>query len=219
MKSILIEGTIRAEKGKRTSKQARKNNEVPCNINGTENVSFAAPVKSFKNLVYSPDFQTAIIKLGDKEVNCVIQELQFHPVTDELLHVDFIELVAGKTVVVEIPLKLVGTPKGAKDGGKIIQRVKKLKVKTTPEKLVDRLSINIENIELGKSIRVGEISFDGIEILNASHIPVVSVLIPRVLKEETPAAAAATTAAAPAAAAPATAAAPAAAKPAADKKK
>ncbi len=216
MKSIVIEGTLRENSGKKLSKDLRKNNEVPCNINGVENFVFSAPVKSFKSLVYSPDFHTATIKLGDKEVNCVIQELQFHPVTDELVHIDFLEIIPGKTLIVEIPLRLNGTPKGAKDGGKITQRIKKLRVKTTPDKLVDRIDINIENIDLGKSIRVGEMKLEGMEILNASHIPVVSVLIPRAIKEETPTAAAPVAAAAAAPAAGA--AAPAAAKPAAKKK-
>lgn len=124
MKAIVIEGTLRANSGKKLSNDLRKNEEVPCNINGVENFSFSAPVKSFKHLVYTPDFKTATIKLGDKEVSCVIQELQFHPVTDELVHIDFLELVPGKKLIVEIPLQLNGTPKGAKDGGKITQRIK-----------------------------------------------------------------------------------------------
>ena len=150
-------------------------------------------------------------------MNCVIQELQFHPVTDELVHIDFLELVPGKKLIVEIPLQLNGTPKGAKDGGKITQRIKKLRVKTTPEKLVERIQINIENIELGKSIRVIDLKLDGMEILNPLQFPVVSVLIPRAIKEETPTAAApvAAAAAVPAAGAAAPAAA---AKPAAKKK-
>lgn len=186
MKAIVIEGTLRSGSGKKLSNNLRKNEEVPCNINGVENYSFSAPVKSFKNLVYTPDFKTATIKLGDKEINCVIQELQFNPVTDELVHIDFLELVAGKKLIVEIPLQLNGTPKGAKDGGKITQRIKKLRVKTTPEKLVERIQINIGDIELGKSIRVSDLKLDGMEILNPTHFPVVSVLIPRAIKEETP---------------------------------
>jgi large subunit ribosomal protein L25 len=222
MKSIVIEGTLRAGSGKKPSRDLRKSEEVPCNISGVENFSFSAPVKSFRHLVYTPDFKTATIKLGDKEVNCVIQELQFHPVTDELVHVDFIELVPGKKIIVEIPIKVIGVSKGIKDGGKLYQRIKKLKVKTTPEKLMDRIPVDVTNIELGKSIRVNEMKLDGMEILNAPHIPVVSVLIPRVVKEETPVAAAVAApvegAAAPAAGAPGAAPA-AAAKPAADKKK
>lgn len=216
MKAIVIEGTLRANSGKKLSNDLRKNEEVPCNINGVENFSFSAPVKSFKHLVYTPDFKTATIKLGDKAVNCVIQELQFHPVTDELVHIDFLELVPGKKLIVEIPLQLNGTPKGAKDGGKITQRIKKLRVKTTPEKLVGRIQIDIENIELGKSIRVIDLKLDGMEILNPPQFPVVSVLIPRAIKEETPSAA--PVAAASAAPAAGAAAPVAAAKPAAKKK-
>ena len=110
-------------------------------------------------------------------------------------------------------MQLNGTPKGAKDGGKITQRIKKLRVKTTPEKLVERIQINIADIELGKSIRVIDLKLDGMEILNPPQFPVVSVLIPRAIKEETPKTATPVAAAAPAAAAPA-----AAAKPAAKKK-
>ena len=149
MKSITIEGKVRENLGKKASKEIRKQGEIPCNVYGAgENISFSAPSKSFRSLVYTPDFHTAEIKIGDKSFECIIKEIQFEPVTDAIIHIDFLQLVPSKKIVVEIPIRLTGTPVGIKTGGKLIQRLKKLKVKTTPEKLSKAIEVNCENLEL-----------------------------------------------------------------------
>lgn len=214
MNSIKIEGQVRKTTGQRNAKDLRNENQVPCVVyGGKETISFSATRKTLKPLIYTPDFNVAAIELDGKTVNAVIKEIQFHPITDLVSHIDFMELVPGKKIILDIPVKLVGTSKGVREGGKMIQKMRKLKVKLTPENLVGHLDVNVADLGLGKSIRVGDLSYNGIEILTAPNIPVCAAIIPRVVKEET------TTAAAPAAAAAAPAAAPAAAAKAPEKKK
>src|SRR6476659_2995929 len=129
-----------------------------------------------------------------------MQDLHFDPLSDDLIHIDFLELHPDKKVTIDLPIRLEGTAAGTREGGKVNLRMKKLKVRLYPKDMMEHLSINIAGLELGKSIRVDEIKAEGIEFLNAPHMPVVSVLIPRAAKEETPAV---TTAATPAAGAPA----------------
>lgn len=216
MKTITIEGTLRKEFGKSSTRELKKAGEVPCVIyGGKENISFSAPARAFKDLIYTSEFNTANIKVDGKEFVCVYKELQFDPVNDKLKHIDFIELVPGKKLTLEIPIKLAGTPKGVVEGGKLFQKVRKLKVKIPADKLVGQFDVDVTQLGLGKSIRVAELKFDdSVEIITAPNIPIASVFVPRVVVE-TPAAAAAT----PAAAAAPAATPDAAAKPAEEKKK
>jgi len=204
MKSINIEGKSRSNTGKKETGTLRKQGNIPCSIyGGKENVNFYAPSTSFKELVYTPEFYTANISVDGKTFSCVMQDIQFHPISDEILHIDFRELNPEKKMILELPVKLEGTPAGAKEGGKIYQRMKRIRVRLLPKDLIEHITVKIDHLTLGKSVRVGDMKMDGIEFLNAPHIPIVSVLIPRVEKEEAPAAAtteaAAATAAAPAA--------------------
>ncbi|MBS1657905.1 MAG: 50S ribosomal protein L25/general stress protein Ctc [Chitinophagales bacterium] len=217
MKAINIEGKNRSDIGKKSTAELRKNGHIPCSIYGGEkNVNFYAPKVSFKELVYTPEFYAANITVDGNTYNCVMQDLQFHPITDEILHIDFRELNPEKKITVELPVKLEGTAAGTREGGKVNQRMKRLRVRLLPKDLVEHITVKIDHLTLGKSVRVGEMQMEGIEFLNAPHIPIVSVLVPRVEKEETPAAATAETAAA---ATPAAGTAPAAgAAPAAEKK-
>ncbi len=226
MKTITIEGTLRKEFGKAAARELKKTGDVPCVIyGGKENISFSAPARVFKDLIYTSEFKTANIKVDGKEFVCVYKELQFDPVNDKLKHIDFIELVPGKKLTLEIPIKLAGTPKGVVEGGKLFQKVRKLKVLIPADKLVGQFDVDVTHLALGKSIRVAELKLDNVEVITAPNIPIASVFVPRVVVE-TPAATA-PTAAAPAAGTPgaapaaAGAAAPAAgaAKPAEEKKK
>jgi large subunit ribosomal protein L25 len=195
MKSITIEGQARKSTGKKDTRTLRKSGHVTCNLyGGSENVDFSAPSPSFKELVYTPEFYTANLKVDGKEIKAIMQHIQFDPVTDELMHIDFMELHPDKKVTLELPVKLEGVPAGTKEGGKINQRMKKLKVRLLPKDLIEHITIKIDHLELGDSVRIRELKMDGIEFLNAPHIPVVSVLIPRAVKEEVPATTAATAA-------------------------
>jgi large subunit ribosomal protein L25 len=191
MKAITIEGKTRSKTGKKETETLRKQGQIPCSIyGGAENLNFYAPVNSFKELVYTPEFYTTNIKVDGKEFNCVMQDIQFHPISDAVLHIDFRELHPEKKIVLELPVKLEGIAPGVKEGGRIYLRMKKMKVRLLPKDLIEHITVKIDHLALGKSVRVGEINMEGIEFLSAPHIPIASVLIPRIEKEEVPAVAA-----------------------------
>jgi large subunit ribosomal protein L25 len=185
MKSITIEGQLRSEYGKKATRQIRSEGQVPCVIyGGAETVSFSAPAVSFKNLVYTPDFQLAEIKLGSKTYKCVLKDLQFDTVTDELSHIDFLELVEGKQVAVTLPIKIVGQSEGVKAGGKLVVKLKSLKVKALPKDLRENIEVSIDNLQLNGNIRVQDVVAEGIEITNSPRIPIASVVMTRQLRQE-----------------------------------
>jgi len=208
MKTITIEGQLRTELGKQATRQIRSEGKVPGVIyGGAQEVNFMAPVNAFKTLVYTPNFQLAEIKLNDKSYQCILKELQFDKVSDALNHVDFLELVADKKVIASIPIKFKGIPAGVKDGGKLITKMKALKVKTLPKHLRENIEVDLTNLELNGNVRVEDVKVDQYEILNSPRIPIASVVLTRELKQEetaaTSPAAGAPSAAAPAAGAPA----------------
>jgi large subunit ribosomal protein L25 len=216
MKTITIEGQIRTEFGKAATRQLRSEEKVPAVIyGGAKEVNFSALATSFKNLVYTPDFMVADVNVEGKSYKCVLKDLQFDKVTDRLIHIDFLELVEDKKVVVTLPLKFVGAPAGVKAGGKLVTKIKSLNVKLYPKDLRENIELDITNLELNGNIRVEDVKADNIEILNSPRVPIASVTMTRQLKQEE---ATAPKAAAPAAAAKAAAPAAAAAKAPAAKK-
>lgn len=221
MKTITIEGHLRTETGKKATRQLRSQEKVPAVIyGGAKEINFSAPASSFKNLVYTPAFQLAEIKVDGQSYKCIMKDLQFDKVSDHLNHIDFLQLIEGKPVVATIPIKFKGTPIGVKEGGQLITKMKSLKVKTEPQYLMENIEVDLTDLELHGNIRVEDVLIDNYEILNSPRIPIASVVTTRQLRQEEatekPAAAAG---AAPAAGAAAPAAAPAAAaKPAAAKK-
>ncbi len=184
MQTVAIEGQSRESFGKKYSKAARREGQVPCVLYGGEkNVHFSAEEKSFKHLIYTPDFKVAEINVAGASHKAILKNVQFHPVTDRLIHMDFVELVPGKKVKVDLPVELVGTAIGAKLGGALIMKMRKLKVSTTPEHLVDSIKVNVETLELGDSVRVRDVEkVEGVEILNGLSNPIASVEVPRALK-------------------------------------
>ena len=214
MKTITIEGQLRTEMGKQATRQLRSEEKVPGVIyGGAKEVNFSAPTASFKTLVYTPDFQLAEVKVEGKTYKCILKDLQFDKVTDDLIHVDFLELVEDRQIVATIPLKFTGVSKGVKDGGKLITKMKALKIKTYPKYLKENIEVDLTELELNGNVRVEDVKADNYEILNSPRIPIASVVLTRQLKQEE--AASATPAAG---AKPAAAAAPAAAKSAPAKK-
>ena len=177
---------------------------------GAEEINFQAPAAAFRTLVYTPSFQIAEVKLNGKTYKTILTDLQFDKIDEKLIHIDLLELVEDKKVIAEIPLKFVGASKGVKDGGKLIMKMKSLKVKTLPKYLKEQIEVNIDNLELNGNIRVEDVKIQHYEILNSPRIPVASVVLTRQLKQEEASTAPATTAKAAAPAAAATAAAPAA---------
>ena len=216
MKSITIEGSLRTGFGKTATRQLRSQELVPGVIyGGSQEISFSAPAAAFKNFVYTPSFQVAEVVLDGKTYRTILKDLQFDKVDDKLIHIDLLELVEDKKVIAEIPLKFTGVSKGVKDGGKLIVKIKSLKVKTYPKYLKEQIEVSVDNLELDGNIRVEDVKIEHYEILNSPRIPIASVVLTRQLKQEeatvAPAVAVAK-AAAPAAAAPAAAAPVAAAK-------
>jgi large subunit ribosomal protein L25 len=185
MKTITIEGQLRSEYGKKATRLIRSEGQVPCVIyGGAETVSFSAPQLAFKNLVYTPDFQLAEIKLDGKIYRSVVKDLQFDVVTDELAHIDFLELVEDKPISVTLPIKITGVSEGVKAGGKLVVKIKALKIKTLPKHLRENIEVNIDNLELNGNIRVQDVVAENIEILNSPRIPIASVVMTRQLRQE-----------------------------------
>ena len=210
MKTITIEGQLRTELGKGATRQLRSQGNVPGVIyGGAKEINFSAPAIAFKSLVYTPDFQFAEVKLNGDSYKCIMKDLQFDKVSDQLIHVDLLELVEDKKVIASIPLKFVGAPVGVKEGGKLHIKMKALKVKTLPKYLREHIEVNIDNLELNGNIRVEDVHVENYEIMNSPRIPIASVTLTRELKQEeaaapatgtAPAAAGATAPAAPGAA-------------------
>ncbi|MFT5165615.1 MAG: large subunit ribosomal protein L25 [Saprospiraceae bacterium] len=184
MKSIAITGNTRTDLGKKATKAVRSEGNVPCVIYGGENVvHFTAGSKGFKHLVYTPDFKTAQVSVDGNNYNCIVKAIQFHPVTDEILHMDFLELVNGAKMRVEIPIRFQGVAPGTRAGGKITQKLRRVKVKTTPEFLKDELFVDVSSLQLGQSVKVRDIILgEGMELETSSGIPVASVEVPRALR-------------------------------------
>ena len=216
MKSVKIEGKKRSDLGKKATRQIRSEDQVPAVIyGGTETIHFSAPVMSFRTLVYTPDFQIAEISIDGKSYRTIMKDIQFDVVTDELNHIDFLELVEDRKVIATLPIKFHGQAQGVKDGGRLELKMKSLHVRTLPKHLTAHINVDITDLQLHGNIRVQDVKADNMEILNSPRIPVASVVTTRALRQEvTEAAAGATPAAgaAPAAAGKAPAAATTAAK-------
>jgi large subunit ribosomal protein L25 len=184
MKSVKIEGQSRSGNGKKAARHLRSEGNVPAVIyGGTETVHFSAPAMSFRPLVYTPDFQIAEITVDGKTYRTIMKDLQFDVVTDELNHIDFLELVEDRKVVATLPLKFVGQSKGVKDGGRLEIKVKSLKVRTYPKHLAENISVDITDLELNGNIRVEDVQAPDMEIMNSPRIPIASVVMTRALKQ------------------------------------
>ncbi len=185
MKSITIEGHLRTDHGKKAARQIRSQENVPAVIyGGAQEVNFYASAKAFKPLVYTGEFQIAEVTVDGKMYRCILKDLQFDKVSDALIHLDLLELVDDKKVVATLPLKFVGTSVGVKEGGKLVVKIKALKVKALPKDLVETISVDITNLVLNGNIRVEDVKANGIEILNSPRIPIASVVMTRQLKQE-----------------------------------
>ncbi len=212
MKTIEIKGSFRTELGKKSSKELRKSGNVPCVIYGKEkNIHFFAHENSFKNLVYTPAAHLVKLNIDDKEYKAVLKDMQFHPVKDNILHADFIEIHDNKPVVINIPIKVSGDSVGVIAGGKLSIKRRTLKVKGLADDLPEALPINITDLKIHEGIKVGELSYDKIELLDPKKSMVLTIATSRVAQktdEEVLAETAAAEAAAATAAAGATAAVP-----------
>jgi large subunit ribosomal protein L25 len=185
MKSITIEGHLRTDHGKKAARQIRSQENVPAVIyGGAQEVNFYASAKAFKPLVYTGEFQIAEVTVDGKMYRCILKDLQFDKVSDALIHLDLLELVDDKKVVATLPLKFTGTSVGVKEGGKLVIKIKSLKVKALPKDLVETINVDITNLALNANIRVEDVKANGLEIMNSPRIPIASVVMTRQLKQE-----------------------------------
>jgi large subunit ribosomal protein L25 len=204
MKTITIEGQLRTESGKKATRQLRSQQLVPGVIYGGEKeINFSAPASAFKPVVYTSQFMACEINVDGKSYRCILKDLQFDKVTDVLTHVDFLELVENKKVIASLPLKFTGAPAGVKAGGKLVTKMKSLKVKTLPKYLAEHIEVDLSELQLNENVRVQDVKADNMEILNSPRIPIASITMTRQLKQEEAAAATPKAAPAKAAAAPA----------------
>jgi large subunit ribosomal protein L25 len=184
MKTIEIKGLFRTELGKKSSKQIRKAGSVPCVIYGKkENIHFHAPELSFKNLVYTPEAHLVKLNIEDKEFKAVLKDMQFHPVSDKILHADFVEILDDKPVVIGIPIKVTGDSVGVIAGGKLNIKKRNLKVKGLPVDLPEFLLIDITNLKIHESVKIGDLSFEKIELLDPKKLMVLTIATSRVAQK------------------------------------
>ena len=184
MTSIEIQGSVRNEFGKQGSRNDRNNGHVPAVMyGGNEVLHFTVTPAGVRHLIYSPDFKIADLDIDGKHYKAILKQVQFHPVSEQILHIDFLRLVDKTPVKIEVPLRFKGTSPGVKVGGKLIQQVRKIKIKTTPEHIVDELKADISSLDLGQALRVRDIIVPkGVEIINNPATPVALIEIPRALK-------------------------------------
>lgn len=191
MQVVTVSTEPRTETGKKASSALRKEGKIPAvvySVNGVE--AFTTTHKSVKPLVYTPDFKVAELEINGTVKRALIKDIDFHPVTDEIMHMDFIELVDNHPVKASLPVKFRGQSPGVKSGGKLIPNLRTVKVKTTPKNLVDSLYVDISSLELGQSVRVRDIETpEGITLDVDGATPVAIVEIPRALRSAATAAA------------------------------
>lgn len=205
MKTFKLEGTPRVELGKKESKTLRKENMVPAVLNGGKIVElpytgklnagekcvemkdgkgiivtdFKVSTESVRKLIYTPDIFAIELKIGDKEVMAVLKDAQFHPVTGNILHLDFLEISADKPIVMAVPVVLEGHAEGVKAGGKLVLKMRRLKAKAIYTNIPEKLVVNVESLGLGKSTYVGDLKFENIELINPKEAVVCSVMMTR----------------------------------------
>ena len=187
MKSIEVKGTARTANGKKAARELRKQGIIPCNLYGEAKdekglpvaFSFSATQDELRKLVYSPDIYSVDLNIDGKVCKAVMRELQFHPVSDQLLHVDFYEITEQKPIIMEVPIKLNGLAEGVQAGGKLAASVRKLKVRAPYTAIPERLDIDVTSLGLGKTIKVAELSFEGLELVTNPSVVVCQVKMTR----------------------------------------
>ena len=180
MKSITIKGSERESVGKVATKALRNAGMVPCVLyGGNQAVHFSSEESSFKNLIYTPNAHTVVIDLGEKKFEAVLQDIQVHPVSDKILHIDFYQLFEDKDVTIDVPVKVTGTSPGVLGGGNLILNTRKLKVKALPKHLPDYVEANISELEMGNKLYITKLKSDNFKLLHPDNTVVAQVKISR----------------------------------------
>lgn len=185
MKTVSMSGSLRENVGKKDAKMHRKKGEVPCVLyGGKEQVHFSIPEKNFKPIIFTPEVSQVSLDISGKKYPAILQDVQYHPVHDNILHADFLEIVPGKPITVSIPVKLEGAPVGVLKGGKLTKKLKKLKLVGLVEHIPEHILLQIGDLDIGDSIRVRDIKLDNLTLLDVPNSVVVNVLVTRAAVEE-----------------------------------
>lgn len=180
MKSFKLEGVSRPDLGKKAAKAIRGTESIPAVLYGGEDVvHFTVSQEAVRNLIYSPEIFVVELSVDGKQVQAILKDIQFHPVTDAILHLDFLQVTQTKPVVVEVPVVLTGHAEGVRAGGKLALEMRKLKVKAIYTEIPEKLHIDVTTLGLGKTIQVGALHFDGLELMNAKNAVVCAVKLTR----------------------------------------
>jgi large subunit ribosomal protein L25 len=180
MKTFELKGTARPEIGKKAAKAVRANESIPCVLyGGKETVHFQVEYGSIRKLIFSPEIFLINLDIEGKKANAILKDIQFHPVKDTVIHIDFLEVFEEKPIIIDVPVKLMGLAEGVKLGGKLSQEMRKLKVKALYNDVPEKLEVNVEELGLGKTIQVGALSFDKLTILNSPMNVVAAVKLTR----------------------------------------
>lgn len=183
MRKVEIIGFKRANLGKTESKRLRNEGQVPCVLYGGDNqLHFYAPAIQFRDVLYTPEPCFVTLNVEGETFEAIVQDSQYHPVSDMLLHVDFLQLFTGKYIKMEIPVKMMGTAPGVINGGTLVIKKPKLLVKALPKDMPDAIEVDISKLKLGKSTKVGALTTEGFEIQNSPLVTIASVTIPRALR-------------------------------------
>jgi large subunit ribosomal protein L25 len=180
MKSITIKGSERESVGKVATKALRNAGAVPCVLyGGNQPVHFSADERAFKSLVYTPNAHTVVIDLGEKTFNAVLQDIQVHPVSDRILHIDFFQLNESKEITMEVPVKIVGTSPGVLLGGDLRLNQRRLKVKALPKNLPDFIEANISELQMGNKLYVTKVETNNFKLMHPDNTVICQVKISR----------------------------------------
>jgi large subunit ribosomal protein L25 len=184
MKSIAISGSLRENVGKRDAKELRYQSLVPAVLyGGPTQTHFAVSAADLKPVVYTPVVHFIDLDIAGVKSQAIIKDLQFHPLTEQILHVDFLLLDRKKPITIEIPVRLTGTSPGVKTGGKLVQKLRKLRIKALPDDHLDFIDVSIASLEVGKSVKVSDLKLDKLVITNAIEDTIVSVTTSRALRQ------------------------------------
>jgi large subunit ribosomal protein L25 len=186
MKTFELNATERKESGKKASKHCRKEGLVPCVLygNGLDNVFFTVEEKALQHLIYTPEVYVVMLNISGKTYKTILHEIQFHPVSDKALHIDFLNIVDDKPVQMYVPVVISGNSEGVKLGGKLQVVARKLKISALPKDLPDNLPVDITGLGLGKAIVAGELSYPNIELLTPRQSPVCRIKVTRASREQ-----------------------------------
>jgi large subunit ribosomal protein L25 len=185
MKSVSLSGSLRGNVGKKDAKLQRRAGNIPCVLyGGPEQIHFVASEKSFSKILFTPEVNLINLNIDGKEYVTIFQELQFHPVTDRLLHVDFLEVLPGKPVTIAIPVKLEGVSQGVLRGGRLVKKLRKVMIKALSDDLPDSITIDISPLEIGDSVKVGDLKIPNVTFLESPSSVVVGVQTARQVVEE-----------------------------------